>query len=511
VKKKTAEESSEKKTKFVENLKNPDKIDSEEIKTETDPQKAEDNLEKNSEAKILEENYLFEDVSKTKKHETLFKISLDKVNKKYEELDFKIKKDVFSKFYRLSECNHSGFKEFNELKEIKIIEKEKIKCEAEDCNIENENIWICLSCSQIFCGRNSYIYEGKEHMEAHFNETKKNNDTHYLTYNPFHGMIYCYECDTRCFIPRISEYLSKIGLEFIDYEKKEYKRRKIDYAIENVYSDVQKSDCKSYGLLQNYKNTCYAASVLQLLCRIFPDYILSRHMSICSSNVMDCIVCQFSKTVISMKQNMVCDISGILNIFMFRTKSFIEYEQEDATEFLSILLDYLEEFKEFKDFIKENIVMKAVTHKKCPDCDKESISTCKLYSLMLPFSEELNEKSFTTKNLSFCSNCKKDSLVENFEITEFPKFLLVEVKRYVFDRNFGITKLETPIKVLNELKFKDSKNNEFLKKLDSTVIHFGEARSGHYIFSDRKHIVSDDIVYDCKEEMIENGYIFLFK
>lgn len=143
------------------------------------------------------------------------------------------------------------------------------------CELDS-NLWLCLTCGNLGCGRAQFGgIGGNSHGLAHFEETghpvsvKQGTITAEGTAD-----IYCYACNDARLDPQLAKHLSHFGINVVDLSKTEKSMTELQLE-QNLKFDFNMTgeDGKELepvfgpGLtgLKNLGNSCYMASVLQAL------------------------------------------------------------------------------------------------------------------------------------------------------------------------------------------------------------------------------------------------------
>ncbi|MCO5575610.1 hypothetical protein L7F22_029412 [Adiantum nelumboides] len=205
-------------------------------------------------------------------------------------------------------CNHT--RELKQLGEPTRLElSELAKCKK--CDL-NSNLWLCLTCGNLGCGRAQFGgVGGNSHGLTHFEETghpisvKQGTITAEGTAD-----IYCYACNDARIDPELASHLKHFGMNVMDLSKTEKsmtelqleQNLKFDF---NMTGDDGKELEPVYGPgltgLRNLGNSCYMASVLQALfslpsfqSRYFQAY--RPHTMACTNPLpASCFECQMTK------------------------------------------------------------------------------------------------------------------------------------------------------------------------------------------------------------------------
>lgn len=354
----------------------------------------------------------------------------------------------------------------------KNIDIKNIKCQM--CNI-NENLWICLECGHIGCGRKQEGMVGNGHALEHFHSTKNSNQhpcsvlISSISNNT--GDTFCYICESFVHNPL-----------------------KLKIAVKNDkiknFNDPSKTTVKSdlVGIFNEGTN-CYISSVLHLLNEVYKEHDLSDHFSYCDSNPSSCIACQLIKVLNEMKNIQegikTIRINGFLNCVFQEMGEFTVNVQEDCSEFIHSFLERL-------NFYEECMLLPKIT-------DKFNFSInndLKGRVLYAPFKNSIKE---------CLESCISDP---NSSDISFSKFLILNVMRCKKEKEKYV-KMEDPI---------DISSNDSPIKFDvvGCICHKGnEIVSGHYTWwikkGDKFYVANDSVISESDMKYAENGSLFLLK
>ncbi|TGZ82661.1 ubiquitinyl hydrolase [Ascodesmis nigricans] len=143
------------------------------------------------------------------------------------------------------------------------------------CDLK-ENLWLCLQCGNLGCGRAQFGgVGGNSHGLAHFDETKHPVAVKLGSITPEGTAdIYCYSCNDERMDPEIAAHLAHWGINIAEREKteKSLTEMQIEQNLRWEFS-MTSEDGKELkpvfgkGLtgLKNLGNSCYLASILQCL------------------------------------------------------------------------------------------------------------------------------------------------------------------------------------------------------------------------------------------------------
>ncbi|GJN88584.1 hypothetical protein Rhopal_001550-T1 [Rhodotorula paludigena] len=184
-------------------------------------------------------------------------------------------------------------------------------CAVEGCGLTS-NLWLCLTCGALGCGRQQYGGGGGNgHALQHTQETGHAVAVKLGTIEPDGSAdVYCYACDDARIDPDIAQHLGNFGIEVADQKKTEKSMTELQVE-QNLTFDFAMTGADGKELeplfgpgltgLRNLGNSCYMASSLQSLFSLpaFQDRYLTSfftHPSTCTSaSPATCFECQMSK------------------------------------------------------------------------------------------------------------------------------------------------------------------------------------------------------------------------
>ncbi|ORE19494.1 ubiquitinyl hydrolase [Rhizopus microsporus] len=178
------------------------------------------------------------------------------------------------------------------------------------CDLK-ENLWLCLVCGKLGCGRRQYDGSGgNNHAIEHFQQTGHAVSVKMGTITPEGTAdIYCYSCDDSRLDHDLATHLANWGINVSDQLKTEKsmteltleQNLKFDFSM--TTEDGKQLEPKfgpSYTGLKNLGNSCYMASVLQSIFNIesFQNRYntqLKDHAKTCTNEPANCWHCQLHK------------------------------------------------------------------------------------------------------------------------------------------------------------------------------------------------------------------------
>ncbi|EED85732.1 predicted protein [Postia placenta Mad-698-R] len=176
----------------------------------------------------------------------------------------------------------------------------------------HENLWLCLTCGSLGCGRQQYGgLGGNGHGLQHYQETRHPISVKLGTITPEgNADIYCYICNDAKQDPDLAAHLTTFGINVQTQTKTE--KSMTELQIEhNLKFDFSLTDESGKALepvfgpgltgLSNLGNSCYMASVLQTVFslpvfrqRYYPS--ASTHWETCTETLpASCVDCQMHK------------------------------------------------------------------------------------------------------------------------------------------------------------------------------------------------------------------------
>eukprot|EP01091_Cochliopodium_minus_P014742 TRINITY_DN5055_c1_g1_i1.p1 TRINITY_DN5055_c1_g1~~TRINITY_DN5055_c1_g1_i1.p1 ORF type:complete len:781 (+),score=295.31 TRINITY_DN5055_c1_g1_i1:1-2343(+) len=372
----------------------------------------------------------------------------------------------------------------------------KENCHCHKCDLKN-NLWLCMTCGHIGCGRSNFLGSGgNNHGVEHWEQTRHPVVLKMGTITAEgNASIFCYSCDEDRKVENLPQILLNFGIEVA----KEVKTEKTTTELEleqnlsfNWFKSTEEGKLvygKGFTGLINIGNSCYMNSVVQSLYVIpqftnFFDKSTTHHLH-CKNTHANCWDCQIGKLTHGLlsgeysqppKDENSEEVGVAPRMFkklLCSQSQFDNMNQQDANEFLQFFLSKIEENEKRNNQNPTQIFNYNMEDKlQCSNCKRvryNYINTCEVpLSLPLQLSqpplvsptlkegekegdkdrmerEEKSTISFTDAlNYSFsesvtsdswnCSSCKqKAHPLKKTSFATFPPYLIMPVRKFSFD------------------------------------------------------------------------------
>ncbi|CAG8433686.1 10408_t:CDS:10 [Diversispora eburnea] len=394
----------------------------------------------------------------------------------------------------ITECEHARNLIQDSPKEL----ESKALAHCNNCELK-ENLWICLVCGNLGCGRQQFGgVGGNGHGLAHFENTSHPISCKLGTITPEGSAdIYCYLCNDSKLDPFLENHLSNFGINVKSQQKTEKNMTELQieenlkYDFSMVTEDGKELEPlfgPGYTGIKNLGNSCYMGSVLQSVFSLdsFQKryYPTSLEHQISCLDPANCIQCQlykiadgllsgrYSQPIQPVDEEKTNRGQEGIAPNMFKAligkdhSEFSTMRQQDAFEFLQHLITTIER-KEHNNPEKDPTRAFKFTAKQrlqCLECKRVRYQTTTESHISIPVptktiqtdsGEEIYEPvTFEQCLESFagdaiieysCPACKrKTNAATNTRFVTFPEVLVVHTRRFDFE-NWVSRKISVPI------------------------------------------------------------------
>ena len=413
--------------------------------------------------------------------------------------------------------------------EEELIENKVEEFRCKDCELD-KNLWLCLTCGNLGCGRGlAGVAEGNRHAAAHYEATGHPIAVKILCLdadsNAYDAEVYCYKCDDMIVYPEIFERLKKFGIDPLKLKATEKTNQQLMNDMMASAHDIKARNALSYdenlaGII-NTGNTCYISSVMQSLygCELIRNEFLGKDIDNHDPyKNLDFQIQRIFKGLEDGDDNI--DVSLIQNLVAPEIFSSIGQIgcQQDAEEWFVALCRACDKIGKHFKFEQKSIK----TCLSCGNTDGERSQSSYIWSLVQ--SDEDTDLFSLLEGYagdfleSPCSNCSEGPIMYSTFCEHTADLVCFKTSRIGWDNN-----LQTVVKNTNKIKLNESlvPDNNFRDspKLSfaSTVVHSGSTySSGHYIafrkVNDKIYRFSDRVVSDeDDDEMCQNYLSFYVK
>ena len=222
-------------------------------------------------------------------------------------------------------------------------DKREDKCGA--CGLES-NLWSCLECGYIGCGREQYGIEGSGHALCHFQETSHPVSAFIRDlYNLEPKAVFCYVCDS--FVAETPGTGKNRGpsLKRRDPDANVRARTALGGSSKRMAPEQHEMQPggkhSKYVGIENQGNTCYISSVMQMIAHTVDVKRLETHFRRCAAMPLECILCQTVRVLTSIKSGTFVPIVDFIELIFESFPVFKKNAQQDASEFFIYLINQI--------------------------------------------------------------------------------------------------------------------------------------------------------------------------
>lgn len=378
------------------------------------------------------------------------------------------------------------------------------QCGFPGCGL-TENLWICLTCGKLGCGREQFGgVKGNSHALNHFNTSNHPIAVKLGSLSKDVTDVYCYKCNDEISIPNIESLLQTFGINLNNFTKTE--KNLIELQIEqnvnwefNLESDSGEKLPSLWGAeftgLKNLGNSCYISSVLQALFSIdafrerFPYDHFKKFIKDEQSDNLEFELIKVNNGLNSGKfsqqtENEQYQTGILLNSFKSTigksNQEFNSMKQQDAFEFLSYLLDQIDNkvdkhlnniFKfilieklnlpnnkiKLKSEVNENITLQLDFEVDLLDAEGKKIYKRENFT-------DLLKKFLSPEEIEFNS----EMITKTPFFKTFPQYLITSVQRIQLE-NWIPIKTDVPINIPETFDLKDYQTKQVVKPNEEIV------------------------------------------
>ncbi|KAL3895714.1 MAG: hypothetical protein SGCHY_004536 [Lobulomycetales sp.] len=342
----------------------------------------------------------------------------------------------------------------------------KPKCA--DCDLQ-ENLWMCLVCGYVSCGRQQYGGGGGNgHGLEHNAKTGHQVAVKLGTITPEGSAdIFCYHCGDERIDPQLGKHLATLGIHVSDQQKTEKsltelqieQNQKFDFSMTTA-DGIEFAPVSGAGLvgMKNLGNTCYMASLMQVFCKI-PEFVAAfnsdAHFKQCCTLPADCFRCQAIKLVTAVASGDPTTIQPQMwkDLIGRGHPEFSTMRQQDAMDYFLHLIQYIEQKDQqssVKTGIPELFSSTMETRMECLDCHKVRYSKTPEVSLNLDIPPSATSMqtcidAYFSESRDGEWKCPADGKRCNFSRTvrvfAYPRVLVCVMKRFVIGEGYVMKKL----------------------------------------------------------------------
>lgn len=407
------------------------------------------------------------------------------------------------------------------------------------------NLWKCLTCGVLSCGRRQFDGSGGnghalEHFKATGHALAVKLGTISVKADGLEADVYCYICDDMVVDPELNSHLSVLGIDFIKTRKTEKSTAELNLEVNLTHSysmtDASGTELKELnGPWQrgftNLGNSCYLASVIQALRNLDKEGFLAHehnYLTCSASRAAECISCQLKKIY----EGLGSEENLILRPWMFKftaagnSTEFNSGRQQDASEFLTHLLqNRFKRIPELSKLTKQfEIQMEEVVI--CGGCGNRRASNNSETLLILSTPDgrekcdldELLQNRFSPESVDWrCDGCEQNQkgTYKQAKIVALPNYLVIVANRLKL-KNWVPEKTECHISGMDEIlcleQFCGVKTaTETLEKKPMTMIAADPVLLGELLMMGIEEEPARAALIACKNSSVDAAMTIIFE
>lgn len=408
------------------------------------------------------------------------------------------------------------------------------------CELKN-NLWKCLTCGTLSCGRRQFDGSGGnghalEHFEGTGHALAVKLGTIAVKADGLEADVYCYSCDDMVLDPQLNSHLAVLGIDPTTSRKTEKSTAELNLDINLTHSyamtDASGSELKELNGpwlrgFTNLGNSCYLASVMQALRNLDKDRFLAHkhdYLTCSSMRAAECLSCQLAKLHSGLRSN----DEVTLRPWMFKrmaagnSSEFNSGRQQDASEFLAHLLQ--NRFKRTAEItaLTKSFELEMEEVVVCGGCGHRRVSSITETALILSTPEgredcdldELIQTRFSPESVDWrCDGCQgtKPSTFKQSKITSLPSYLVVVANRLKL-KNWVPEKTECHISGMDqELCLEQFCDTKSASKSDDTAPSADPVLLGELLMMGIEEDVARKALIACKNSSVDAAMTFIFE
>ncbi|KAL0214498.1 hypothetical protein P9112_006682 [Eukaryota sp. TZLM1-RC] len=374
------------------------------------------------------------------------------------------------------------------------------KCMAEDCDLTS-NLWFCLTCCQLNCGRSQAFSTGHNHGINHFERTNhpvvvKAGTVGVRDNGMISGEGFCYICQDTVEIPDLRNIISKLGIKLPSVGEKTTLEMNASININFDVSELEGDLTPIDGLIdqsfligmENGGNNCYINSLLQCL-KFSPNFqnLPLDHIDKCNGDPVSCLECQTVRIFEGLQKSPILNPSNKFEPinsptpFLFKkcvandNANWLSMQQQDISEYLSFLIDrYTSSSSEFLQSLGSSLSFKIRNNLTCFNCQCSSITVeNNSGSLTLQLPKEVAQNAPESGQEEHSLNVKLIDLMTNWaeEVIQFRCSQCKSRQTGLLSRSF-LTYPDTLFVTINRFTFREGRAIKLGINLETSGIDF---------------------------------------